>query len=75
MAGSLRVFAKPTACLHPSGVMKGSIISTPSLGSRERGAERQEKEEEEEEEDEGAGGGRQSAPLYGQRSGAGVLLQ
>ncbi len=61
MAGSLRVFAKPTACLPPSGVMKESIISTPSWGKQREGAERQ--------------GGRQSAPLYGQRSGAGVLLQ
>lgn len=40
MAGSLRVFVKPTACLHPSGVMKESIISTPSWGKqRKRGRE------------------------------------
>lgn len=40
MAGSLRVFAKPTACLPPSGVMKESIISTPSWGKqRKRGRE------------------------------------
>lgn len=32
MALSLRVCAKPTARLHPSGVMKESIISTPSRG-------------------------------------------
>lgn len=61
MAGSLRVFAKPTACLSPSGVMKESIISTPSWGKqRKRGRE---------------AGGRQSAPLYGQKTGSGVLLQ
>lgn len=40
MVGSLRVFSKPTACLPPSGVMKESIISTPSWGKqRKRGRE------------------------------------
>ena len=40
MAGSLRVFAKPTARLHPSGVMKESIISTPSWGKQRKRGQR-----------------------------------